>query len=42
MNKEYLKNIGVNVDEVLEFWGDIDAYNENLMEFLNNIDSRVN
>ena len=41
MNKEYLRNIGVNVDEVLEFWGDIDAYNDNLMEFLNNIDSRV-
>lgn len=41
MNKEYLRNIGVNVDEVLEFWGDIDAYNDNLMEFLNNIDARI-
>ncbi len=41
MNKEYLKNIGVNVEEVLEFWGDIDAYNDNLLEFLNTIDDKI-
>ena len=41
MNKEYLKNIGVNVEEVLEFWGDMDAYNDNLLEFLNTIDDKL-
>ncbi len=41
MNKEYLKNVGVNVEEVLEFWGDIDAYNENLIVFLNGIDDKI-
>lgn len=42
MNSEYLKSAGINVDEILEFWGDIDAYSENLVEFLNTIDSRIN
>lgn len=41
MNKEYLKNIGVNVDEVLEFWGDMDAYNDNLVEYLNGVDAKI-
>ena len=26
MNGEYLKSAGINLNEVLEFWGDIDAY----------------
>ena len=42
MNSEYLKSAGINVEEVLEFWGDIDAYSENLIEFLNTIDTRIN
>ena len=42
MNSEYLKSAGLNVEEVLEFWGNIDAYSENLIEFLNTIDTRIN
>ena len=30
MNNEYLKNAGINVDEVMNFWGDIEAYKDNL------------
>ena len=41
MNGEYLKSAGINLNEVLEFWGDIDAYSSNLLEFLNSIDSRI-
>ena len=33
MNGEYLKSAGINLNEVLEFWGDIDAYSSNLLEF---------
>lgn len=41
MNGEYLKSAGINLNEVLEFWGDIDAYSSNLLEFLNSIDNRI-
>lgn len=41
MNKESLKSVGVNVEEVLSFWGDMDAYNDNLVEFLNGIDAKI-
>lgn len=41
MNNEYLKNAGINVEEVMNFWGDMDAYKDNLLEFLTNIDTRI-
>lgn len=41
MNNEYLKNAGINVEEVMNFWGDMDAYKDNLLEFLSNIDTRI-
>ena len=40
MNNEYLRNAGINVDEVLNFWGDMEAYSDNLIEFLNGIDKK--
>lgn len=41
MNNEYLKNAGINTEEVLEFWGDMDAYGENLIMFLDTIDDKL-
>ena len=42
MNKEeYLKNNGVNLEQSLEYLGDMDMYNETIGEFLNLIDSKV-
>lgn len=41
MNNEYLRNVGINVDEVLNFWGDMEAYSDNLIEFLNGIDKKL-
>lgn len=41
MNNEYLRNAGINVDEVLNFWGDMEAYSDNLVEFLNGIDKKL-
>lgn len=41
MNNEYLRNAGINVDEVLNFWGDMEAYSDNLIEFLNGIDKKL-
>ncbi len=41
MNNEYLKNAGINVDEVMNFWGDIEAYKDNLLEFLTSVDTKI-
>ncbi len=41
MNNEYLKNAGINVDEVMNFWGDIEAYKDNLLEFLTTVDTKI-
>lgn len=41
MNNEYLRNAGINVDEVLNFWGDMEAYSDNLIEFLSGIDKKL-
>ena len=40
--KELLKNYNVQVDESLEFWGDMDSYNESLKEFLDSLDEKLN
>ena len=41
MNNEYLRNAGINVDEVLNFWGDMEAYKDNLLEFLTTVDTKI-
>ncbi len=41
MNNEYLKNAGINVDEVMNFWGDMEAYKDNLLEFLTTVDTKI-
>lgn len=41
-NVDLLKNHGVNVDASLEFWGDIQSYNEALLEFKNSLQEKVN
>lgn len=41
MNNEYLKNAGINVDEVMNFWGDMEAYKDNLLEFLTSVDTKI-
>lgn len=40
-NIDLLKNNNVDVDASLEFWGDLQSYNENLKEFLNSLDQKV-
>lgn len=43
MNKvELLKNNQVDVDASLEFWGDMDSYNENLKEYRDSLDDKLN
>lgn len=39
--KEFLKNNNVDVDASLEFWGDMESYNENLLEFKNSLSSKL-
>lgn len=39
---DILKNKGVEVDNALEFWGDIDSYNENLKEYKDSLDDKLN
>lgn len=39
---DILKNKGVQVDNALEFWGDIDSYNENLKEYKDSLDDKLN
>lgn len=39
---ELLVNNNVDVKESLEFWGDMDSYNENLLEFKNSLKEKVN
>lgn len=42
MNKvEFLKKNNVDVDASLEFWGDMDSYNENLLEFKDSLNSKL-
>lgn len=42
MNKvELLKNNQVDVDASLEFWGDMDSYNENLKEYRDSLDDKL-
>lgn len=42
MNKqEFLKNNNVDVGASLEFWGDMDSYNENLLEFKESLNSKL-
>lgn len=39
--KEFLKNNNVDVDASLEFWGDMESYNENLLEFKESLSSKL-
>lgn len=39
---EYLKSNNVNVEQGLELFGDIETYNETLIEFKNGIDDKLN
>lgn len=39
--KEFLKNNNVDVDASLEFWGDMESYNENLLEFRDSLSSKL-
>jgi len=39
--KEFLKKNNVDVDASLEFWGDMDSYNENLLEFKDSLNSKL-
>ena len=38
--KELLKNNNVDVDASLEFWGDTESYNDNLLEFKDSFNSK--
>ena len=38
---DLLKINGVLVDESLEFWGDLESYNENLKEFKDSLDEKL-
>ncbi len=42
MKVELLKEHEVLVDESLEFWGDMDSYNENLKEFKDSLEEKLN
>ena len=35
-----LKDYNVMVDTSLEFWGDMDSYNDSLLEFKNSLESK--
>ena len=39
---DILKNYGVHVDEAMEFWGDLDSYNDSLKEFRDSITDKLN
>ncbi|CDF12370.1 diguanylate cyclase (GGDEF) domain [Mycoplasma sp. CAG:776] len=39
---ELLVNNNVDVKGSLEFWGDMDSYNENLLEFKNSLEEKIN
>lgn len=39
---DILKNKGIQVDNALEFWGDIDSYNENLKEYKDSLNDKLN
>ena len=39
--KELLKNNNVDVDASLEFWGDTESYNDNLLEFKDSLNSKL-
>lgn len=39
---ELLVNNNVDVNGSLEFWGDMDSYNENLLEFKNSLEEKIN
>lgn len=42
MNKEeFLKSNNIDVEASLEFWGDMDSYNENLLEFKDSLNSKL-
>lgn len=41
MNKELLVQNGIDVDGSLEFWGDIESYQESLKEFYNELDQKI-
>ena len=42
MDKNYLINNGIDVDKSLELFGDIDTYNETLVEFLDGVNKKLN
>ena len=42
MNEEYLKDMGVNLDDSLNYLGDMDTYHEIIMDFVNEISDKVN
>ncbi len=39
---DFLKNNNVEVDASLEFWGDLESYNENLKEFNDSLSQKLN
>ena len=39
---DILKNYEVQVDEAMEFWGDLDSYNDSLKEFRDSITDKLN
>ncbi len=41
MNKDFLVNNGIDVDKSLELFGDMDMYNETLVEFLNGVEKKL-
>lgn len=38
---DLLKNNGIKVNEALDFWGDLDSYNENLLEFKESLNEKL-
>lgn len=40
--KELLVSYGVDVDKALEFWGDIESFNESLKEFKDSLEDKLN
>ena len=40
-NKEVLEKRGVDVKASLEFWGDMESYEENLKEFRDSLSSKL-
>lgn len=41
MNKELLVQNGIDVDKSLEFWGDLEGYEESLREFYNELGDKI-